>query len=93
MVPIWTGVLASPHSWRPGSSTCPGLRRKKVTVAVAAGAAYLAQRPACLKHTLDISGDGISNLGPRPRDVKRQLAGRDLTVNALVVEAAEEDRV
>ena len=60
-------------------------------VAVAAGAAYLAQRPACLKHTLDISGDGISNLGPRPRDVKRQLAGRDLTVNALVVEAAEED--
>ena len=60
-------------------------------VAVAAGAAYLAQRPACLKHTLDISGDGISNLGPRPRDVKRQLAGRDLTVNALVVEAAGED--
>ena len=60
-------------------------------VAVAAGAAYLAQRPACLKHTLDISGDGISNLGPRPRDVKRQLAGRELTVNALVVEAAEED--
>ena len=60
-------------------------------VAVAAGAAYLAQRPACLKHTLDISGDGISNLGPRPRDVKRQLAGRDLTVNALVVEATEED--
>lgn len=60
-------------------------------VAVAAGAAYLAQRPACLKHTLDISGDGISNLGPRPRDVKRQLAGRNLTVNALVVEAAEED--
>ena len=61
-------------------------------VAVAAGADYLAQRPACLKHTLDISGDGISNLGPRPRDVKRQLAGRDLTVNALVVEAAGEDR-
>jgi hypothetical protein len=59
-------------------------------VAVAAGAAYLAQRPACLKHTLDISGDGISNLGPRPRDVKRQLAGRELTVNALVVEATEE---
>lgn len=60
-------------------------------VAVAAGAAYLAQRPACLKHTLDISGDGISNLGPRPRDVKRQMAGRELTVNALVVEAAEEE--
>ncbi|WP_323802819.1 DUF1194 domain-containing protein [Sulfitobacter litoralis] len=59
-------------------------------VAMAAGAAYLAQRPDCLKHTLDISGDGISNLGPRPRDVKQQLAGRDLTVNALVVEAAEE---
>lgn len=59
-------------------------------VAMAAGAAYLAQQPNCLKHTLDISGDGISNLGPRPRDVKRQLAGRELTVNALVVEAAEE---
>ncbi|MEH6675358.1 MAG: DUF1194 domain-containing protein [Sulfitobacter sp.] len=60
-------------------------------VAMAAGAAYLAQQPNCLKHTLDISGDGISNLGPRPRDVKQQLAGKDVTVNALVIESAGND--
>ena len=60
-------------------------------VAMAAGAAYLAQQPNCLKHTLDISGDGTSNLGPRPRDVKQQLAGKDVTVNALVIEPAGND--
>jgi len=70
--------------WAGASSTGTG-------VAMAAGAAYLAQQPNCLKHTLDISGDGTSNLGPRPRDVKQQLAGKDVTVNALVIEPAGND--
>jgi hypothetical protein len=47
----------------------------------------LLEQTDCARHTLDISGDGKSNLGPRPRDVKRQLAGRDVTINALVIGA------
>jgi len=50
------------------------------------GAALLEQTD-CARLTLDISGDGKSNLGPRPRDVKTQLAGRAVTINALVIGA------
>jgi hypothetical protein len=53
--------------------------------AMQAGAAHLATQGACWKRTLDISGDGKSNLGPRPRDVKPLLEGAGITVNGLVV--------
>lgn len=55
--------------------------------AVTLGAQYLDQQPACWKRTLDISGDGMSNLGPRPRDVKEAIGARGITVNALVIGA------
>ncbi|MGJ8546970.1 MAG: DUF1194 domain-containing protein [Sulfitobacter sp.] len=58
--------------------------------AMALGAAYLAQQPGCWQHTLDISGDGKSNLGPRPREVREVLEARAppaLTLNALVIGA------
>ena len=56
------------------------------------GARLLAERPGCQKHTLDISGDGISNFGPRPRDVRDGLAALSfgplgLTINGLVIGA------
>jgi hypothetical protein len=55
--------------------------------AITLGAQYLDQQPACWKRTLDISGDGMSNLGPRPRDVKDAIGARGITVNALVIGA------
>ena len=54
-------------------------------VAMQIGQAFLAQRPDCWKHTLDISGDGKSNLGPRPRDVRDQIEASGITVNGLVI--------
>ena len=56
-------------------------------VAVSLGAVYLREKPECGKLTLDISGDGKSNLGPRPRDVKAAVAAQGITVNALVIGA------
>ncbi len=53
--------------------------------AMALGAGFLEQQPACWKHTLDISGDGTSNFGPRPRDVRQTLSARTLTINGLVI--------
>ena len=53
--------------------------------AMAQGVQHLSQRSDCSKRTLDISGDGKSNLGPRPRDVKNHISDMGVTVNALVV--------
>lgn len=49
------------------------------------GASLLMQQPACWSHTLDLSGDGTSNSGPRPREVKTNRAVQDITINALVI--------
>lgn len=51
------------------------------------GAAFLERRTQCAKLTLDISGDGKSNLGPRPQDVRPLLAPLGITINGLVVGA------
>ena len=55
--------------------------------AMETGASLLGQKSHCWKRTLDISGDGESNLGPRPRDVKEALSEQGITVNALVIGA------
>lgn len=56
-------------------------------IAMNVGAAYLDQQKDCWKRTLDISGDGESNLGPRPRDVRDAIGARGITINALVIGA------
>ncbi|QFU09413.1 hypothetical protein PARPLA_01405 [Rhodobacteraceae bacterium THAF1] len=48
------------------------------------GAALLAGQN-CWRRTLDISGDGRANTGPRPRSVRSELG--DITVNALAIGA------
>lgn len=53
--------------------------------AMAFGAILLARRPACWKRTLDISGDGRNNSGPRPEQVRAGLSGQRITLNALVI--------
>ena len=51
------------------------------------GAGYLAQRQECDKRTLDISGDGKSNLGPRPQEARKTLERAGITINGLVIGA------
>lgn len=41
--------------------------------------------PACWKGTIDVSGDGKSNTGPRPQDLDGLPQLEGVTVNALVV--------
>lgn len=53
-------------------------------VALETGFAYLAQQPECWTQTLDISGDGPSNTGPRPKDIARPP---HVIVNGLVIGA------
>jgi cell pole-organizing protein PopZ len=54
-------------------------------LAMRKGAAHLAERAECWKRTLDLSGDGKSNLGPRPVDIKPEIEGTGVTINALVI--------
>ncbi|MDG1471486.1 MAG: DUF1194 domain-containing protein [Ascidiaceihabitans sp.] len=53
------------------------------------GAEMLNRAPACLYKTIDIAGDGQNNEGFRPAAAYREFAFRDVTVNGLVVNAAD----
>ncbi len=55
------------------------------------GAVLLMQQPDCWTRTLDLSGDGPSNSGPRPRDVKSHSPQAQITINALVIGAGNEN--
>ncbi|MEP1612013.1 MAG: DUF1194 domain-containing protein [Roseobacter sp.] len=74
------------------TATLASTQRREATPGTALGIAmnYGAQKLTeqsgrCWKLTLDISGDGRSNLGPRPRYVKEKILESDITVNALVI--------
>ncbi|MEO9572747.1 MAG: DUF1194 domain-containing protein [Tateyamaria sp.] len=56
-------------------------------LAMREGVSHLNERKECWKLTLDLSGDGKSNLGPRPVDIKREIEPTGITVNALVIGA------
>ena len=53
--------------------------------AMLAGFGYLAQQPDCWKRTLDLSGDGQSNTGPRPQDIGDHHIPTGTVVNGLVI--------
>lgn len=53
--------------------------------AMARGLAELRSRPHCWAQTLDVSGDGKSNMGPEPKSVKPQAEAQGATINALVI--------
>ena len=60
-------------------------------VAMRRGAEFLAERTDCAKLTLDISGDGKSNMGQRPAQAIADIRGRDLTIYGLVIGADAPD--
>lgn len=67
--------------------------QRPVTLTTAIGSALLAGfslldgQTDCWKRTLDLSGDGPANTGPRPQDISDDLTPTGVTVNALVIGA------
>lgn len=53
--------------------------------AMLTGFDYLEEREGCWKRTLDISGDGPTNTGPRPQDIGSERTPTGVIVNALVI--------
>ncbi|SPF78057.1 DUF1194 domain-containing protein [Pseudoprimorskyibacter insulae] len=58
-----------------------------IGAAMTYGVALLALQPDCPKRTLDLSGDGPSNTGPRPQDTRGQADANGITINGLVIGA------
>lgn len=69
-------------------------QRQELDLTTAIGSALLfgfellEQRAHCWKRTLDISGDGTANTGPRPQDLPVSATPSGIVVNALIVAAS-----
>jgi len=59
--------------------------------AIRAGYRYLETHTDCWKRTLDISGDGETNVGPPPETVAEAERPVGVTVNGLVIGAGDQD--
>lgn len=53
--------------------------------ALSFAASMIGQQPHCWVKTIDVSGDGINNIGPAPSQVYPSRAFDAITVNALVI--------
>ncbi len=45
--------------------------------------------PQCRRRVIDVSGDGVSNEGTDPRDLRAALSAAKVTVNAIAIEQSE----
>lgn len=87
----WT-TLATPGDVTAVAERLRAVQRRRGSHATALGSALefglalLNEPNGCWRRTLDISGDGKANVGPRPQDVRAALPGW-MTVNALVIGA------
>jgi hypothetical protein len=86
----WTQV-DSVQTLTEAAAAITGSRRQLAGQATAIGAALLTggrllrDQAGCWTRTLDLTGDGESNDGPRPREVRPDALLRGLTINALVI--------
>ena len=74
-------VREEPRVWRNYSTA--------IGEALALALEQFALVPQCRRRIVDISGDGPSNEGRSPRDMRQALAAAGVTVNALVIEESE----
>ncbi|WP_170474974.1 DUF1194 domain-containing protein [Ruegeria arenilitoris] len=76
-------VASDPRVWR-NFSTAIG-EALSVTVA------RFDEVSECSRHLIDLSGDGVSNEGIEPSELRDLLRDRGITVNAIAIEESEPD--
>lgn len=76
-------IAHNPRAWRNFSTA--------VGEAVALSIDLLAQQPDCRRKVIDVSGDGRSNEGIEPAELRARLAAQEITVNALAIETDNDD--
>ena len=90
----WT-VIERPATLLAAAETVANSRRSHndfptaMGYALGFGANMLERAPACLYKTIDMAGDGQNNEGFLPSAAYREFAFADVTVNGLVVNAAD----
>ncbi len=90
----WT-VIDSQHALVRAAETIAGSTRghndfpTAMGYALGFGARMLERAPVCLQKTLDMAGDGRNNDGFGPREAYAAFPFGDVTVNGLVVNAAD----
>lgn len=77
-------IANTPRRWR-NYSTAIG-----DALALAIVAFDAPQAATCKRHVIDVSGDGPSNEGQPPEQMRAVAAARGITINALAVEANED---
>ena len=88
----WTEIAdaAALDAARSRILTAPRSQQDQTTAlgsAMLAGFAMLDAQADCWTRTLDLSGDGIANTGPRPQDVGPDRVPTGVTVNGLTIGA------
>ncbi len=63
----------------------PAPHTTAIGAAMLYGASLIARAPACPKRTIDLSGDGKNNTGPRPQDVRGTPPLAGIVVNGLTI--------
>ncbi len=76
-------VAEAPRRWR-NFSTAVG-----EAMSVSLAAFDVPEAAACKRHVIDISGDGPSNEGIDPLDMRAAALSRNVTINALAIENEE----
>lgn len=76
-------ISAAPRAWRHFSTA--------IGEALMTSAALFQEVPQCVRRIIDVSGDGVSNEGMRPKHTHAVLQKEKVTVNALVIEGADAD--
>ena len=76
-------VESTPRAWRDYSTAIGEALRFTL--------GEIALVPLCNRYVIDVSGDGSSNEGVEPRFILADLRAAGVTVNALVIEGAEDD--
>lgn len=90
----WT-MIDSPSALLTAAETVAASKRSHnefptaMGYALGYGSEMLRRAPQCLTQTIDMAGDGQNNEGFGPRLAYKEFAFRDVTVNGLVVNAAE----
>lgn len=74
-------IRSTPRAWR-NFSTAIG---EAVSVSLAAFDAV----PECKRRVIDVSGDGPSNEGVAPKDMRREAEALGVTINGLAIEATD----
>ncbi len=91
----WT-ELSDMAALQTARSALLGHQRREAAPTTAVGSAMLAgfvllrDQSACWKRTLDLSGDGPANTGPRPQDIADRLRPAGVVVNGLVIGSGDQ---